>query len=97
LQGDWSSDVCSSDLARESPDLVVATAAVHDDNPELAAAKAAGIAVVSRADFLGQLMDEHAGPTIAVAGTHGKTTTTAMAAEALKIGRASCRERGEYE
>jgi UDP-N-acetylmuramate--alanine ligase len=59
-------------------DLVVRSSAVMDDNPEVQAALALGIPVVKRVDFLGQLT---AGKqTIAVAGTHGKTTTTAMIA-----------------
>ena len=59
-------------------DLVVASAAIAEDNPEVRAAHARGVRVVSRADFLGELMAAHHGPKIAVAGTHGKTTTTGM-------------------
>jgi UDP-N-acetylmuramate--alanine ligase len=59
-------------------DLVVRSSAIPDDNPEVLAALAAGIPVYKRADFLGQLMQGKTG--IAVAGTHGKTTTTAMIA-----------------
>ena len=59
-------------------DLVVRSSAIPDDNPEVAAARAARIPVVKRADFLGSLMDGKTG--ITVAGTHGKTTTTAMLA-----------------
>jgi len=59
-------------------DLVVRSSAIGDDNVEVQAARAAGIPVLKRADFLGQLMEERTG--IAVAGTHGKTTTTAMIA-----------------
>ena len=59
-------------------DLVVRSSAIPDDNPEVIAARAAGIPVLKRADFLGSLMDGKTG--IAVAGTHGKTTTTAMIA-----------------
>jgi UDP-N-acetylmuramate--alanine ligase len=73
-------------ILREKPDLVVVTAAVHEDNPELRTAREAGIEVVSRAEFLGRLMDEFEGSRIAIAGTHGKTTTTAMVAEALLSG-----------
>jgi UDP-N-acetylmuramate--alanine ligase len=57
-------------------DLVVRSSAISDDNPEVQAARAAGIPVYKRADFLGRLMQNCTG--IAVAGTHGKTTTTAM-------------------
>ena len=59
-------------------DLVVATAAVSEANPEIAEARRREIRVVSRAEFLGELMAAHPGVKIAVAGTHGKTTTTAM-------------------
>ncbi len=59
-------------------DLVVRSSAIPDDNPEVVAARAAGIPVLKRADFLGSLMQGKTG--IAVAGTHGKTTTSAMIA-----------------
>lgn len=62
--------------------LVVYTAAIHPDNPEFAAAKEAGIPMLTRAEFLGQLMDNYA-RSIAVSGTHGKTTTTSMIAHIL--------------
>jgi UDP-N-acetylmuramate--alanine ligase len=61
--------------------LVIRSSAVPDDNVEVRAAQAAGIPVIKRSDFLGKLMDGHQG--IAVAGTHGKTTTTAMIAWVL--------------
>jgi UDP-N-acetylmuramate--alanine ligase len=59
-------------------DLVVRSSAVADDNPEVIAARAAGIPVLKRADFLGQLIQGK--QCIAIAGSHGKTTTTAMIA-----------------
>jgi UDP-N-acetylmuramate--alanine ligase len=59
-------------------DWVIRSSAIGEDNPEVKAAASAGIPVYKRADFLGQLMSEKTG--IAVAGTHGKTTTTAMIA-----------------
>ena len=59
-------------------DLVVRSSAIPDDNPEVVAARALNIPVQKRAEFLGSLMDGKTG--IAVAGTHGKTTTTAMIA-----------------
>lgn len=62
-------------------DWVVRSSAIPDDNPEVKAAKLAKIPVYKRADFLGQLMADKLG--IAVAGTHGKTTTTAMIAWVL--------------
>ena len=62
-------------------DIVVRSSAIPENNPEVQAALAAGIPVKKRADFLGDLMAARVG--IAVAGTHGKTTTTAMVAWAL--------------
>lgn len=62
--------------------LVVYTAAIHEDNPEWKAAKEQGIPMLTRAEFLGQLMDNYA-KSIAVSGTHGKTTTTSMIAHIL--------------
>lgn len=59
-------------------DLVVRSSAIQDDNPEVTAARALRIPVLKRADFLANLMDGKTG--IAVAGTHGKTTTTSMIA-----------------
>jgi len=61
--------------------LVVRSSAIRDDNPEVTAARAFNIPVLKRADFLGSLMDDKTG--IAVAGTHGKTTTTSMLAWVL--------------
>ena len=60
----------------EDADAVVFSAAIGSDNPELRRAAELGIPVVRRAEIVGRLMDEKSG--IAVAGTHGKTTTTAM-------------------
>ena len=62
-------------------DWVVRSSAIPDDNPEVLAALAAGIPVYKRADFLGRMMAERDG--VAIAGTHGKTTTTAMIAWTL--------------
>jgi UDP-N-acetylmuramate--alanine ligase len=62
-------------------DALVVSSAVPADNPEVMAARRAGIPVLKRADFLGQLMAGSIG--IAVAGTHGKTTTTGMIAQIL--------------
>ncbi len=58
-------------------DLLVYTAAVNRTNPELAAAIQAGIPCIDRATLLGELMKGYPG-SIAVSGTHGKTTTTSM-------------------
>ena len=57
--------------------LVVYTAAVPKDNPEMAAAAAAGIPAIERAECLGQILNRYA-QSIGVAGCHGKTTITAM-------------------
>ncbi len=59
-------------------DLVVASSAIPAGSPELVAAEAAGIPVLRRPAFLGELVAGY--QTLAVAGTHGKTTTTAMIA-----------------
>ena len=61
--------------------LVVRSSAIPDDNVEVLAARAAGIPVLKRDEFLGQLTAHR--QTVAVAGTHGKTTTTAMIAWVL--------------
>src|SRR5438105_8419908 len=60
---------------------LVGTAAVTRDHPELERARALGVPVVRRADALGQAVA--GGVVVAVAGTHGKTTTTVMVTEAL--------------
>ncbi|MFJ8929111.1 UDP-N-acetylmuramate--L-alanine ligase [Streptomyces sp. NPDC102364] len=61
---------------------VVVSSAIREDNPELARAKELGVPVVHRSDALASLMDDLR--PIAVAGTHGKTTTTSMLAVSLK-------------
>lgn len=63
-------------------ELVVHTAAVHDDNVELIEARKRGIPVINRAQLLGLLADRYK-ETIAVSGTHGKTTTTCMLTQIL--------------
>lgn len=62
--------------------IVVATAAMRADHKELEAARSAGIRVIKYADMLGALMADADG--VAVAGTHGKTTTTSMIVTVLK-------------
>jgi UDP-N-acetylmuramate--alanine ligase len=62
-------------------EVVIATSAAHDDNREIAAARTAGIPVRRRQDILGDLMAGKIG--IAIAGTHGKTTTTALLVHVL--------------
>ena len=63
-------------------DLVVYTAAIHPDNPEFARAAEKKLPMLTRAQLLGQIMQNYQVP-IAVAGTHGKTTTTSMASQIL--------------
>lgn len=63
-------------------DLVVYTAAIREDNPEFLQAREAGLPLISRAELLGQIMDNYQN-SIAVAGTHGKTTTTSMISQIL--------------
>ncbi len=60
----------------EGVDLVVKSSAIADDNPEIRAARQRGITVIRRAEMLAELMRLKYG--IAVAGTHGKTTTTSL-------------------
>ena len=67
----------------EGADLVIYTVAVGDDNPELVRAAELGIPAVTRAQALGALMAEYEN-SIAISGTHGKTTTTAMISLILK-------------
>lgn len=62
---------------KEGIDAVVYTAAIHPDNPELKAALEKQIPTLTRAELLGQIMDNYT-ESIAVSGTHGKTTTTSM-------------------
>ncbi len=62
-------------------DVVVTSTAVPAHNPEVLAARAQGVAVVPRAVLLGEVMRGKTG--IAIAGTHGKTTTTSLAASVL--------------
>jgi UDP-N-acetylmuramate--alanine ligase len=62
-------------------DVVVTSSAIKNDNPELVAAREARIPVIPRAEMLGELMRFRRG--IAIAGTHGKTTTTSLAASVL--------------
>ncbi len=61
----------------DEADLLVFSAAVGHDNPEMKRAEERGIPILSRAQMLGLLMQEYEN-SIAVSGTHGKTTTTSM-------------------
>lgn len=63
-------------------DMVVISAAISEDNPDLKTARKMGIRVVKYSQILGSLMSEKRG--IAISGTHGKTTTSAMISNILK-------------
>jgi UDP-N-acetylmuramate--alanine ligase len=65
----------------DGPDVVVVSSAIGDDNPEVTAARELKIPVIKRAEMLAELMRIKYG--VAVAGAHGKTTTTSMIATIL--------------
>ena len=66
-------------------DVAVYTAAIHEDNPELKAVRERGIPTLTRAQLLGEMMRNYR-QAVAVAGTHGKTTTTSMITDMLLAG-----------
>lgn len=72
-----SADNISADI-----DVLIYTAAVKQDNPELTKAKELGIPLLTRAEFLGQIMLNYP-MAIGVSGTHGKTTTTSMLSQIM--------------
>ena len=72
----------SADNIKSDINLVVYTAAIQSSNPELAKAFELGIPTITRADLLGQIMNNYR-IAVNVAGTHGKTTTTSMVSEVL--------------
>lgn len=67
----------------EGADLIVHTAAIMSDNPELIAAKASGVPVLERSELLG-LVTKSYSDAVCVSGTHGKTTTSSMLAEIMR-------------
>lgn len=71
-----------SDNIKDDIDFFVYTAAIQKDNPELKKAKELNKPLLTRADLLGQIMELY-NSSIAVSGTHGKTTTTSMISEVL--------------
>ena len=75
----------SADNITKDIDLIVYTAAIRAGNPEFDAAVASGIEMMTRAVLLGQIMDNYS-RSIAIAGTHGKTTTTSMISQILLEG-----------
>lgn len=68
----------------QGADVVVSSTAIQSDNPELLAARELRVPIVQRAEMLAELMRYRHG--IAVAGTHGKTTTTSLVASILAAG-----------
>lgn len=66
----------------EGADLIVHTAAIMEDNPELMAARASGLPVLERAELLGIITSWY-GSAVCVSGTHGKTTATSMITQIL--------------
>ncbi len=73
----------SNHIDETHPDLIIYTAAVHPDNPERVQAEMKGIHCIERSTFLGWITEAFP-QVINVAGTHGKTTTTAMVARILQ-------------
>lgn len=63
-------------------DLVVYTSAIHPDNPEFLAVQEKGLPSLTRAELIGQMMRQYK-TSVAISGTHGKTTTTAMISDIL--------------
>lgn len=61
----------------QGADFIIRTAAAHNDNPEIAAARSAGIPVFERAQAWGEIMKAYKNA-VCISGTHGKTTTTSM-------------------
>ena len=79
----------------ENADAVVVSTAIRDDNPEVLAARKKNIPLVPRAVMLAELMRLKRG--IAIAGTHGKTTTTSLVASVLAEGGFDLRYRWPFE
>ena len=71
-----------SENVKEDIDVAILTAAIRPDNPEYKQIEALNIPKLTRAELLGQLMRNY-GTSIAISGTHGKTTTTSMISEIL--------------
>ena len=72
----------SCDNITDDVEFVVRTAAVHDDNPEIMAARERGLPIFERAQAWGAIMKDYQNA-VCIAGTHGKTTTTSMCTHIL--------------
>lgn len=85
LRTEYSIDAVAGHDSRnvDGATLIVASAAVKKDNPEIVAARERGIPIISRAEMLGRIMSDYP-RSIAISGTHGKTTTTGMIAVMLE-------------
>ncbi|MHB8618388.1 MAG: UDP-N-acetylmuramate--L-alanine ligase [Chloroflexota bacterium] len=70
-----------AEMQAQGADLIVTTSAAGDDNPEIRWGRGQGLPVIKRAVLLGRMMGQKHG--VAISGTHGKTTTTAMVASIL--------------
>ncbi len=70
------------DNIKKDVDLVVRTAAIKDDNPEIISAKDKNIKIIDRAEMLGYILKKYKN-SICISGTHGKTTTTSIVSEIL--------------
>ena len=82
--GDIAVTVPQSEGETEGADLVVKTHAIDDSSPAIVGARARGIPIVSRAEYLGELMLRYKNR-ICVSGSHGKSTVTAMLAEIFSL------------
>ena len=72
----------ASNIDPEAIDVVVYTAAIHEDHPELAEVIRLGLPRLTRAELLGQIMRNYK-TAVAISGTHGKTSTTSMITEVM--------------
>lgn len=84
ISSDQSGDFLRSSAAQQTIDWYVHTAAMPSDHPEIITARQLGIKVSKRDEFLAELINQKGLKLIAVAGTHGKTTTSGMMVWALK-------------
>ena len=85
--GQKAENIKEAERMRGRIDAVVYTAAIHPDNQEFLAAQEAKLPMLSRAELLGEMMRNYK-ESIAVAGTHGKTTTTSMLSEIFMAAKA---------
>src|SRR3546814_12716418 len=91
---DWSSDVCSSDLGPQAGQTLVASAAIEDSVPDVAAANALSLPRMTRADLNAALFNA-ADKAIGVGGTSGKSTVTGMIGWILESTRSEERRVGK--